>query len=156
MSTRAKIASALASVGVLALGWQVGTANGQTLATTTPTTKTTTTGNTTTTTSAASTTTTSTSASGLKDGTFTGTAATNRYGGVTVTVTVASGKITNVTAATSAADSKSQQINTRAVPTLKSEVLAAQSADISTVSGATYTSQSYITSLQSALDKAAA
>ena len=71
-------------------------------------------------------------------------------------MTVSGGKITNVTAATTAADSKSAQINARTVPVLKSEVLAAQSADIATVSGATYTSEAYLTSLQSALDQAQA
>lgn len=146
MSTRAKIASAVASVGVLALGWQVGTANGQSLATTTKTTTTTNTGSTKTT----------TSASGLKSGTFSGTTATDRYGSVQVSVTVANGKITAVNATANANDNHSQQINSQAIPMLKSETLSAQSASISTVSGATYTSTAYVTSLQSALDQAAA
>ena len=160
MSTRAKIASALASVGVLALGWQVGTANGLTLATTTPTTTTTgnntTTGTTTTTGKTTTTTTTTTAASGLNSGTFTGTTATDRYGSVQVSITVANGKITAVNATANANDNRSQQINSQAIPVLKSETLSAQSVSISTVSGATYTSTAYVTSLQSALDKAAA
>jgi uncharacterized protein with FMN-binding domain len=47
-------------------------------------------------------------------------------------------------------------INARATPTLASEVLSAQSASIDTVSGATYTSDSYKVSLQSAIDLARA
>ena len=45
-------------------------------------------------------------------------------------------------------------MRTRAEPILRAEVLAAQSADVSMVSGATYTSRAYLTSLQSALDQA--
>jgi uncharacterized protein with FMN-binding domain len=48
---------------------------------------------------------------------------------------------------------KDQQINGYAVPVLTQETLTAQSASIDSVSGATYTSEGYITSLQSALDK---
>jgi uncharacterized protein with FMN-binding domain len=46
------------------------------------------------------------------------------------------------------------EINSSAVPILTQEALAAQSAQIDTVSGATYTSEGYTQSLQSALDKA--
>jgi len=172
-TTRVKLASALASIGVLAIGWQVGTGNGQAVsstATTSTTAGTTASGTTAsgttarqTTSATASTSATATSAtsaaasaSGLTDGTFTGATATNRYGSVTVTVTVSGGRITNVTAKTIATDDKSAQINARAVPVLKSEVIAAQSAAIANVSGATYTTRSYVTSLQSALDKAGA
>ena len=49
---------------------------------------------------------------------------------------------------------KDQQINARAVPTLNSEAVKAQSADIDMVSGATYTSEAYLQSLQSAIDRA--
>ena len=169
MSTRAKIASAVASVGVLALGWQVGTTHGQTTAPAQPSTTTTTTGSSpsssgTKTSSGSSTTASGTTtapsagagASALKDGSYTGTASTNRFGSVQVTILVSGGAITTVNATANASDSKSRQINSRAIPVLKSETLAAQSADISTVSGATYTSESYLTSLQSALDQAAA
>jgi len=173
MSTRAQVASALASIGVLTLGWQVGTANGQTVAATTTTTTSGTSGTSTTstasgtsTTSTASgttstaakttTTTTTTSTSSLKDGTFVGASSSNRYGSVQVTITVAGGKITAVNATSTANDNKSAQYNARAIPTLKSATLSAQSGNISTVSGATYTSVSYQTSLQSALDQAKA
>lgn len=53
-------------------------------------------------------------------------------------------------------DTKSVRINARAVPVLTSEALSAQSADIDTVSGATYTSAGYRNSLQSAIDIAIA
>lgn len=51
-------------------------------------------------------------------------------------------------------DGKSVRINDRAVPQLNSEALTAQSADVDTVSGATYTSNDYRRSLQSAIDAA--
>lgn len=47
-----------------------------------------------------------------------------------------------------------QQINAYAVPVLEQETLAAQSAQIDAVSGATFTSGGYVGSLQSALDEA--
>ena len=50
--------------------------------------------------------------------------------------------------------SRSQYISEQAAPYLHDEVLQAQSAHIDVVSGATYTSESYMQSLQSALDKA--
>ena len=164
MSTRAQVASALASIGVLTLGWQVGTVNGQTVAATTTTTTSGTSGTSTTSTASGTTstaaktttTTTTTSTSSLKDGTFVGASSSNRYGSVQVTITVAGGKITAVNATANANDGHSAQINSRALPTLKSATLSAQSGNISTVSGATYTSVSYQTSLQSALDQAKA
>jgi len=50
--------------------------------------------------------------------------------------------------------SRSQQLSDYAAPRLRSEALQAQSANIDLVSGATYTSEAYIQSLQSALDAA--
>ena len=58
--------------------------------------------------------------------------------------------------AATADDRKSVSINERALPTLIQEALTAQSADVDTVSGATYTSNSYRDSLQSAIDAAKA
>jgi uncharacterized protein with FMN-binding domain len=49
---------------------------------------------------------------------------------------------------------RSGVISQSAAPILKGEAIAAQSASIDTVSGATYTSQAYAQSLQSALDAA--
>jgi len=150
MSTRSKAAAALASAGILLVGWNVGTANGKTLTTTTSA------GTGTGTTVAAGTNagTTSSGTSGAT-GTYTGTTESDRFGTITVTVTLANGKITNVTYTTTVRDNHSAQIEARAIPTLKAAVLAANSADVSTVSGATYTSDKYLSSLQSALDKAA-
>lgn len=86
--------------------------------------------------------------------TVAGAVAQNQYGSVQVKVTVANGKITNITALQlPVSDPKSAQISQFAAPQLQSEALAAQSAKIDGVSGASYTSQSYETSLQSALDK---
>jgi uncharacterized protein with FMN-binding domain len=86
--------------------------------------------------------------------TATGAVAQNPYGNVQVRVTVTGGKITQVTALQlPQSDPKSAEISQYAAPQLQSEVLAAQSAKINGVSGASYTSQSYDTSLQSALDQ---
>ena len=52
------------------------------------------------------------------------------------------------------ANRRDQQINAYALPVLAREVLAAQSANIDLISGATVTSDGYVSSLQSAIDKA--
>jgi uncharacterized protein with FMN-binding domain len=94
-------------------------------------------------------------ASGLAAGTFDGDLIDTRWGPVQVAVTIANGKITNVTTLTSPNDKqKSISINNRATPILRSEALSVQSANIDSVSGATYTSEGYASSLQSALDQA--
>jgi len=86
--------------------------------------------------------------------TATGAVAQNQYGNVQVRVAVAGGKIDQVTAVQlPQSDAKSAQISQYAAPQLQSQVLAAQSAKIDGVSGASYTSESYDTSLQSALDQ---
>ncbi|MER6012607.1 FMN-binding protein [Streptomyces bluensis] len=85
--------------------------------------------------------------------TATGQAAQTRYGPVQVRVTVKDGRITDVTAVTYPHSSpRDQRINGYAVPRLGREALSAQSAHIDAVSGATYTSEGYRQSLQSALD----
>lgn len=94
-------------------------------------------------------------ASGLRDGLFTGAPATNEYGTIRVTITVARGRLTKVNATYPTAG-RSAQINARAIPALRQEALTAQSARIDTVSGASFTSASYRTSLQSALTTARA
>lgn len=77
------------------------------------------------------------------------------YGVVQVKVSLSGAKITNVSfAQLTANDDRSQQINSQAAPILLQETLNAQSAQIDGVSGASYTSQGYDQSLQSALDKA--
>lgn len=89
------------------------------------------------------------------DGTYTGSSVSTRYGNVQVQITVSGGSITDVTALQlTDSDSRSVQISNRAAPVLRQEVLAAQSANVDSVSGATYTSDGYLKSLQSALDQA--
>ncbi len=85
--------------------------------------------------------------------TVTGDSVQTRWGPVQVRVTVKGGRLTEVTAVTYPQENpRDQEINAYAIPRLRSEALAAQSADIDTVSGATYTSEGYRQSLQSALD----
>jgi uncharacterized protein with FMN-binding domain len=87
--------------------------------------------------------------------TITGDAAGTRYGPVQVKITVTNGKVTAAQAVDYPVnDPRDQEINSYAIPQLNSEALAASSAQIDAISGATYTSEGYITSLQSALDKA--
>ncbi|MFF9060492.1 FMN-binding protein [Streptomyces sp. NPDC014882] len=87
--------------------------------------------------------------------TLTGDAVQTRYGPVQVRVTLEDGRLTDVTAVAYPQENpRDQQINGYAVPQLTREALSAQSADIDTVSGATYTSDGYRRSLQSALDSA--
>ncbi|GAA1301033.1 FMN-binding protein [Streptomyces javensis] len=88
-------------------------------------------------------------------GTFTGSVINTSYGPVQVSVTLSNGRITAVKAIRTPSDRpRSQQIAADAVPRLTREALSAQSAHIDAVSGATYTSDGYTRSLQSALDKA--
>ena len=88
-------------------------------------------------------------------GTFTGASANTVYGPVQVQITVSNGKITNAVALTYPTGSfRDQQINQQAIPYLIQETLAAQSANIQGVDGASYTSQGWVDSLQSALSKA--
>jgi uncharacterized protein with FMN-binding domain len=87
--------------------------------------------------------------------TFTGASTTTRWGPVQVEITVANGTITDVSVVDYPNNNgKDQQINARALPVLVQETLKAQSAKIDMVSGATVTSDGYVTSLQSALDQA--
>jgi uncharacterized protein with FMN-binding domain len=88
-------------------------------------------------------------------GTFTGEVADTRWGPVQVQITVAHGAVTAVTAVDyPQGNDRDVEINSYAIPQLNQEATAARSATIDTVSGATVTSDGYIQSLQSALDKA--
>ncbi|MFI7020792.1 FMN-binding protein [Streptomyces sp. NPDC050164] len=99
----------------------------------------------------------SASTGGGATGTYTGAVEQTPYGPVQVAVTLSHGKLTNVKAVQTPSDaSRSQAIADYAVPTLTREALGAQSAHIQAVSGASYTSEGYMQSLQSALDKAGA
>lgn len=87
--------------------------------------------------------------------TATGAVESDRYGDTQVKVTIKNGKITEVTVlAYNDGDPRSASISQQAIPILRQEVLAKQTAAVDTVSGATYTSNAYEASLQSALDKA--
>lgn len=184
------MASVVASVGVLAVGWQVGSQpatltavpTGGGMTGTTQTGGTTTAGSTrapaTRSTTAAAPTSGTTQAVPQRpggrggegggatsvtlsvpagaSGTFTGQAVTHRWGSVQVTVTLASGKITRLNETLDdGGDGKSARINQQSVPVLRQEILAASGGGaVSTVSGATYTTAAYLSSLQSALDQA--
>jgi uncharacterized protein with FMN-binding domain len=88
-------------------------------------------------------------------GTYDGAVVSTRFGSVQVQITVQAGTITEVTALQLTDDDrKSIQISNRAAPLLRTEVLAAQSAQVKTISGATVTSSAYLTSLQAAIDAA--
>jgi uncharacterized protein with FMN-binding domain len=92
---------------------------------------------------------------GAGSGQFTGSAIQTPYGTVQVQVTLQGGKITDVQALKlPSGRGNTQQISSYASPQLRSEVLQAQSAKVNTISGATYTSQGYMQSVQSALDQA--
>jgi uncharacterized protein with FMN-binding domain len=90
-----------------------------------------------------------------KSGTVTGDSADTRWGPVQVQLTIAAGKITKVAVIDYPQNNgRDREINARALPILVQETLKAQSASIDMVSGATVTSEGYLTSLQSALDAA--
>ena len=79
----------------------------------------------------------------------------NQYGDVQVQITVAGGSLVDVEALVLPSDRRhSQELSDFAGPQLRAEALQAQSANIDTVAGATYTSDGYIQSLQAALDQA--
>ena len=87
--------------------------------------------------------------------TYTGDSLSTRYGDVQVQITVKNGKITDSTVTKVPwSNGRDQEINSYAVPILNQEAVAQQSANIDMVSGATYTSQGYLGSLQSAIDQA--
>jgi uncharacterized protein with FMN-binding domain len=93
--------------------------------------------------------------SGLKDGTYRGAGAKNPYGTIQVSIKVTGGKIVAADASYPTANN-SATINPPAIAQLKEATLEAQSADVDAVSGATFTSESYVKSLQAALDEAGA
>jgi Uncharacterized protein conserved in bacteria len=86
--------------------------------------------------------------------TFTGPAITYYFGTAQVQVTMVNGQITSVVAVQLPNEGRSGWISQQVEPMLRSEVLSAQSAKINLISGATYTSDAYATSLQGALDQA--
>ncbi|MFJ2815466.1 FMN-binding protein [Streptomyces sp. NPDC087294] len=87
------------------------------------------------------------------DSTVTGEVAQTQYGPVQVRLTVTGGKITKAEAVQAPTGGTSTEKTALAVPKLNQEAVAQGTADIDTVTGATYTSTGYQQSLQSALDK---
>jgi uncharacterized protein with FMN-binding domain len=87
------------------------------------------------------------------NGTFTGPSVFVNYGNVQVQITVVNGRITDAVAV-KAPKGKNDRYTNMAVPILKQQTLAAQSANIKGVSGASYTSYGWFTSLQGALTQA--
>jgi len=96
-----------------------------------------------------------TKAPSSSNGTVDGPVVNTRYGPVQVEVVLQGGHITSVKALEYPTEARrSQSISQQALPLLREEVLSAQSANIDTISGATYTSDGYAQSLQAALDHA--
>ncbi len=87
------------------------------------------------------------------NGTFTGPSVFVNYGNVQVKITVVNGRITDAVAV-KAPSGKNDRWTNMAVPILKQQTLAAQSANIQGASGASYTSYGWYTSLQGALAQA--
>jgi uncharacterized protein with FMN-binding domain len=90
------------------------------------------------------------------DGTWTGDPVREPWGPFQVAVVISNGTISAVSVVESPNDRHSSRINSQAVPLLTQSVLASRGASIDMVSGATWTSESYAESLQSALDAAKA
>jgi uncharacterized protein with FMN-binding domain len=88
-----------------------------------------------------------------KSGTFTGPSIDVKYGFVQVKITVVDGRITDAVAV-KAPSGRNDRYTNMAVPILKKQTLAAQSANIQGASGASYTSYGWYTSLQGALNQA--
>ncbi|MDI2098804.1 FMN-binding protein [Ruicaihuangia caeni] len=181
MRTRAVIGSAFAAFAILAVGWEVGTSSlppGQTV--TAPTSSAPDSGGSTpnsgTTQSRSAgqsgsaspseqnspsaapdpgSSSGSSNSAGAADGSYTGSLERTPWGDVQVGVTISGGHIVEVPALhLTDRGGQSVQISNYAAPILRSEVLRAQSAQVSMVSGATFTSEAYLASLQSALDQA--
>ena len=94
--------------------------------------------------------TTAAAAPAAKSGTFTGPAVFVNYGTVQVKITVTNGRITDAVAV-QAPSGRNDRYTQMAVPILKQQTLAAQSANIKGASGASYTSYGWYKSLQGAL-----
>ena len=87
--------------------------------------------------------------------TYDGDTVQTRWGPVQVRITVVDGKITASEAIVYPnGNHEDEQINSFALPVLNQEAVSAQSASIDMVSGATVTSEGYLSSLQSAIDQA--
>ena len=87
--------------------------------------------------------------------TYTGDSVETGWGPVQVEITVTGSSISHVAAVVAPEnDQRSSQISNYAIPQLEQQAMAAQSANIDGVSGASYTANGFAQSLQSALTKA--
>lgn len=165
MRTPAAFVSGMATMGVLATGiaWGAGIANGSTDTAATATTDSTvdTSSSSTSSTSSESTagtpstTTGQSTASGAQDGTFVGDVVQTRYGPMQVEVVIANGAIESARALQQpGGDRTSQQINSQVIPILNGALVQYQSLNFGNVSRATFSTEGYKESAQSALDKA--
>lgn len=174
MRARSAFFAGAGSVAILAIGWQAGVgtlvsslptstpvASGTAASSGTTTAGTTTAGNTAGT-GATSNTSTSPNAAAVApaagtvaDGTYDGQTVSTRFGTVQVNAVISGGQITDVVAVKLPdQDRQSISISNQAAPMIRQEVLTAQSALVSNIGGATYTTRGYLQSLQSALDAA--
>jgi len=90
-----------------------------------------------------------------KDGTYTGSMEDAIYGNYRVKAVISGGKLTDVILLDYPNDNRtSNSINTQAFPMLRDEALAAQSAQIDIITGASDSSPAFVRSLQTALNQA--
>jgi uncharacterized protein with FMN-binding domain len=90
-----------------------------------------------------------------KSGVYSGDPETSQFSTIQVKITVSGGRISDITLIQDLDDDEhSAEVDAYATPILRSEALSAQSANVDVVSGATFTSESYTQSLQSAIDRA--
>jgi len=88
-------------------------------------------------------------------GTYKGPSVATAYGNMQVQLVINNGKITDVQPLViGLGDSTSRRINASAVPQLESRVLAAQTYKVNYVSGASYTSSGFLSSVRGAMQKA--
>jgi uncharacterized protein with FMN-binding domain len=91
----------------------------------------------------------------FKDGIYTGNQSDAVYGNIQVKTTIQNSKIADIQFLQYPNDrSRSVEINTAAMPSLKQEAIQIQSAQVDIISGATLTSEAFTKSLQSALAQA--
>lgn len=155
MRARSAFFAGAGSVAILAIGWQAGVG---TLVSSLPTSAPVASGTAASagTPASASTTSGTTTAGNAADGTYSGQTVSTRFGTVQVNAVISGGQITDVVAVKlTDFGRQSVSISNQAAPMLRQEVLSAQSAKVSNIGGATYTTQGYLMSLQSALDAAA-
>lgn len=155
MRIRAAVSAALASAGILLAGWQSGAHVAETGSTAVATSAATSSGASSGTSAGSGAGGGTAGAAAQAAGTYAGSVVQTRFGAVQVQITVKAGAITDVAALQLTDDDrKSVQISNRAAPLLRAAVIKAQSAQVQTISGATVTSDAYLTSLQAALDAA--